>query len=245
MFLLIVPFFNSGRLNSIMYIYEITINKYKYIGSTKNKRKRKSDHLRLLKLKKHVNPFVQNVYNKYGDYEFKILEYCEDLEQMKMLEEQYIKEYKLKYDKCCMNILSCYGGGSEWRNYKTVEELKIYDYNRTRLPPEKRAQRNLKHSKTIQNIPRHERQHWYDNGAKKRSENIKERKNYTPINIQIFYPDGTTKFENYDTEALFFKGTNLEETSLRELKNRGEKVIKRRLKLTKHIFPIGTVLKLI
>jgi hypothetical protein len=136
-------------------------------------------------MKKHFNPFIQRVFDKHGEMTFTIIQTCDSLEEMKKTEEHYIEVYKEKYDKLCMNVLTSYGGGSEWRKYKTEEELKVLDYNRTRLSPEKRKQRNLTHSKTIQNIPKHERQHWYDNAAKKRSERIKERKNYTPINIQI------------------------------------------------------------
>jgi hypothetical protein len=228
-----------------MTIYEITIDSYKYVGSTKQlPSRRKNQHLRLLKTNKHFNPFLQIVYNKYNILNYKTIYECVSLDNMKEEEENHIKIYKEKYGKMCMNVLTTYGGGSEWRKYKTKEELKILDYNRTNFSPEQRKQMGIKQSKTIQSIPITERQDWYDRGAINRAKNIKQRKNYTPIIIDIIYPDGEVKSESYDTESLFFKNTNLEETSLRELKNNGEKKIKKRLYWTRHNYPVGTILKL-
>lgn len=226
-----------------MIIYEIKINKYRYIGSTKNKSKRKYTHLKLLKNNKHFNKFMQNVYNKHNEYEFIVLKFCKNKIEMQKTEEKYIKIYKKIYGDLCVNVLCKYGGGSEWRKYKSKDELKIHDYKRTRLSPEARIKRNKTHSETIKNIPADERKDWYARGAKKRADNIKFRKNYTPINLKITFLDGTIEYQNYDTENLFFKGTNLEETSLRELKKNGKKIIKKRLHWTRHNFPIGTILE--
>ena len=55
------------------YIYEVKIGDYYYIGKDmQNKRKR--EHLNLLLKNKHYNKFMQNVYNKYHEFHFKILE---------------------------------------------------------------------------------------------------------------------------------------------------------------------------
>lgn len=228
-----------------MVIYEIQIGEYFYVGSTKSKGKRKSRHLSTLKKGKHFNKFMQNVYDKYEAYNFKVLVECKTLDDMKYIEEETIKDYKSKYGKLCMNITTKYGGGSEWRNHKTEEELKIHDFNRTNLSPEKRKLRNTSHSQTIQNIPYEDRKDWYDRAVDTRLKNIKSRKNYNPISFKIILPSGETTVENYDTETQFFDNTKLEETSLRELKNTGEKIIKRRLHWTRHRFPVGTILKLI
>jgi hypothetical protein len=224
-------------------IYEVQISKYYYLGSTKNPRKRKTDHLRLLKNNTHYNKFMQNVYNKHIDYNFTILDRCKDQNEMENLEVDKIKEYKEKYGKHCMNILDIYGGGSAWRKYKTEEELKIHDYNRTRITPEKLKLRNKKHSDTVKNIPIDIRRDWYDRANITRSKNIKTRKNYTPINLKISYPSGNIEFKVYDTESMFFEDTKLEDSALRVIKNNGVKIIKKRLHWTRHNYPVGTIIE--
>lgn len=51
-------------------VYKITIGKHFYIGSSQDVYSRKSSHLSKLKLKKHPNKYMQNVYNKYGKENF-------------------------------------------------------------------------------------------------------------------------------------------------------------------------------
>lgn len=60
-------------------IYKINFNNgsYFYIGSAVNLNKRKSVHLHNLKNEKHCNKKMQNIYNKYNDFDFKILELVE------------------------------------------------------------------------------------------------------------------------------------------------------------------------
>jgi hypothetical protein len=226
-------------------IYEIAIGDRKYIGSTKDKRKRKTNHLRLLRDNKHFNPIMQAAYNKYEEYNFQVLVETDDELEMKKLEEQYIAKYKEKHGDLCMNVLLSYGGGSEWRKYKTTEELKIYDSKRWNLTPEQKELKNKRHSETVQSIPRSERQEWYDRAKTTLAKNIKTHKSYKPIHIQITFPDGTFQIEHYDTEPLFCAGTGLENTSLWNLKKDGVKTIKKRLHWTRHNFPVGTVLTLI
>lgn len=228
-----------------MVIYEIKMGDYFYVGSSKNGKRRKLQHLWKLKRSEHFNKFMQNVYDTHDDFNFTILKECETIEDMKCSEESTIEKYKCLYGDKCMNLTTKYGGGSEWRNHKTEEELKIIDYNRTHLSPEKQIIRNQNHSQTIQNIPYADRKDWYLRAADSRAKNIKDRKNYSPIKFEIILPDGNVSIENYDTETEFFNNTCLEETSLRELKNSGEKIIKRRLCWTRHRFPVGTVLRII
>jgi hypothetical protein len=228
-----------------MVIYEIKIQDYRYIGSTKNKRTRYNSHINNLKKNKHYNKFMQNVYNKHNNLDFTILETCADVNSMKILEEEYIKEYKNKYGDLCMNILSKYGGGSEWRKYKTPDELEKIDHNRLHLSPETQQKRNKTHSETVKSISFEIRKEWYDRANKTRADNIKNRKNYKPIHIKITFPNENSHCEHYDSESLFFKGTGLEDTSLRELKNTGKKLIKKRLHWTKHKFPVGTLIEII
>lgn len=226
----------------MFYIYEIKCGDYVYIGSTSNKRKRKTEHLRKLKSKTHVNKFFQNVYNKYQTYEFSIIKECISLEIMKMEEEQYILSYKELYDKKCMNILIKYSGGNEWRKYKTVEELQIIDAKRINLSPEKRKKRNSKHRQTLQNKDPEEKRITYEKRLKTLNQNKKRWKSFK---VKITYPDDKTILEIFESELDFFTKTNLEETSLRELKNTGIKIIKKRLYWTRHNYPVKTTLEIV
>ena len=59
-------------------IYRINLgNGNFYIGSASNLRRRKLEHIRLLKSAKHHNLRMQNSWNKYGLFDFSILEQCE------------------------------------------------------------------------------------------------------------------------------------------------------------------------
>lgn len=62
-----------------IYAFVNKINGMFYIGSATIFRKRWDLHLNELRKNKHKNPYLQNVYNKYGEinFQFIILEYCE------------------------------------------------------------------------------------------------------------------------------------------------------------------------
>lgn len=70
-------------------IYQILIGEKGYIGSTNNLTRRKQEHKTLLKTNKHCNQKLQNRYNKYKLFEFKILCEC-SVEDLDKLENQYI-----------------------------------------------------------------------------------------------------------------------------------------------------------
>ena len=59
------------------------------IGSTNNLERRMSEHLNFLEKKKHANVFMQNVYNKYKTFSYKILK------SFKTREEAYFYEQNL------------------------------------------------------------------------------------------------------------------------------------------------------
>lgn len=72
-------------------IYQILIGEKGYIGSTNNLTRRKHEHKTLLKGDKHCNQKLQNRYNKYRLFEFKILCKCA-VEDLDKLENQYIED---------------------------------------------------------------------------------------------------------------------------------------------------------
>ena len=77
-------------------VYEIKLGSdFSYIGSTKNLKKRCSQHLSQLNSNIHVNKNIQNDFNKYGldSFQFSILETTNDHDTALKLEEKIINEY--------------------------------------------------------------------------------------------------------------------------------------------------------
>lgn len=74
----------------------LIINNKKYIGSTKDLRRRIVQHKSDLKHNHHHNLYLQHLYNKYGEFELKILETDLSLTEIELLEKekQYILFYK-------------------------------------------------------------------------------------------------------------------------------------------------------
>lgn len=79
-------------------IYIILIDKYFYIGSTKSFKKRKHEHINMLKNSKHPNNKMQNVYNKHCCFDFHILERLEENELIEV-EQDYLNFY-FGLDRC-------------------------------------------------------------------------------------------------------------------------------------------------
>jgi|10_taG_2_1085330.scaffolds.fasta_scaffold109711_2 hypothetical protein len=84
-------------------IYTITCNKNgrKYIGCSTELPRRKASHFRNLKKQKHVNRYLQNDYNKYGDdsFEFEVIEEHPNDTSFKELEKREVRlilEYRQK-----------------------------------------------------------------------------------------------------------------------------------------------------
>ena len=59
-------------------IYKLTINNKNYVGMTTNIDRRKRAHTCTLQLGRHRNKYLQNAYNKYGDFDFEVLEETAD-----------------------------------------------------------------------------------------------------------------------------------------------------------------------
>jgi len=78
-------------------IYEIknAVNNKKYIGMSKNIKKRWQKHKNMLKKNKHINKHLQNAYNKYGKefFKFSVLEKVSNVDVLVEKEAFYIKKY--------------------------------------------------------------------------------------------------------------------------------------------------------
>jgi len=70
-------------------VYELVIGKKKQIGSTSRLEKRIREHRVALEAGNHCNQKIQNAYNKYKSFEFRVLSYHETREQA------YIEEQRL------------------------------------------------------------------------------------------------------------------------------------------------------
>lgn len=70
----------TNALNIGVYRWINTTNGMSYIGSSKNLRKRKAEHIRKLVANRHENPKFQNAWNKYGEtsFKFELLALCNE-----------------------------------------------------------------------------------------------------------------------------------------------------------------------
>ena len=105
-------------------IYKITIGpKGFYYGSSKKLNVRRRQHLRHLQNGKHSNVRMQKAWNKYKDFTFEIIEYCE-LGELLVTEQKYLDKWLS--NKNNFNFAHIAGGGC--RQYLTKEhKQKISD----------------------------------------------------------------------------------------------------------------------
>ncbi len=106
-------------------VYQITNlknNKF-YIGSTSEFKVRKRKHLWDLRNNKHVNSYLQNSYNKYGEefFEFKILIECEDIKEK---EQEFLDN--LDFTKA-YNISNKAVGGDMIKTFSLERQKEIYN----------------------------------------------------------------------------------------------------------------------
>jgi len=88
------------KYSGVYIITNIESNNY-YIGSSYNMFNRISQHKSELKKKKHTNPILQKVYNKYGleNFKFEVLAKCPK-EYLIKLEQWFIDKMKPEYNIC-------------------------------------------------------------------------------------------------------------------------------------------------
>ena len=107
------------------YIYKITnlVNGKVYIGQTLNPSKRFKKHIYSLKNNSHYNIYLQNSWNKYGidNFEFKIINSANKLNDANLLEIQYIKLYHSTNPTYGYNIES--GGKNSSPSEKTKTKI--------------------------------------------------------------------------------------------------------------------------
>jgi len=106
-------------------IYQILnqITNKRYIGSTINFGKRKSEHFRKLKYNSHHSILLQNSYNKYGcdNFVFSIIELIDDNTKLLEREQYFLDLLKPEYNICISSSAPMMG---RKHSKETIEKLK-------------------------------------------------------------------------------------------------------------------------
>jgi group I intron endonuclease len=111
-----------GKL--VVYLIKNLVNGKVYVGSSSNFEDRKKRHLRLLEKNKHHSKKIQHSWNKYGkdNFIFDILEYVNDLNDLKNREQFYIDLFESYNDEYGYNICK---KSDRTIGYKHTDETKI------------------------------------------------------------------------------------------------------------------------
>ena len=112
-------------------IYKITnlVNNYFYVGSSVNIGSRFSNHRSTLRHNRHINPKLQNAWNKYGEnnFEFKIIEIC-DPSKVYQIEQKYLNKIQKSYN--VYNIVFMVGGFPNQRGDKNPRWVNVIAKNK-------------------------------------------------------------------------------------------------------------------
>jgi group I intron endonuclease len=124
-------------------------NDYYYYGQAINLNRRKSTHTESAKKNKHKNPKVQNLVNKYGIFNFEIIQYSNN-EELDMLEQIYLDKYF--GDKNCCNICPI-ASSSKGRKYdKEVLERMRSNREKGRMKGSKNPFYGKKHTQETKDL---------------------------------------------------------------------------------------------
>ncbi len=131
----------------IYLIYSVSNNKV-YVGQTKNFNRRKKQHFQELKVFKHRNSFLQNIYNKYGKDGLIFIPF---LECEKQLLNKYELETAMSLNKEDLINLGVIGGSIETMSSDT--KLKIGVANKGKKHTEE-AKKKMSESRKGKKLPR-------------------------------------------------------------------------------------------
>jgi len=104
-------------INNVIYIIENTLNNKKYVGSSKNFNKRKTQHFSTLKLGTHHNAYLQRAYNKYGKAVFTCYVVEDNVKDLFEREQSWIDELSPEYN------IGSVGGGDNLSKHPDKENI--------------------------------------------------------------------------------------------------------------------------
>lgn len=106
---ILLPIDKINENRAGIYALVNTINQHKYIGQTKNFKKRKKTHFDLLRKQKHNNPYLQNAWNLYGgSFIFCVIEFIPDMAFMNEMEKYWIDYFHSEYNIIRDPTKNCY-----------------------------------------------------------------------------------------------------------------------------------------
>lgn len=177
-------------------IYLIKIDKYYYIGSSNNINKRFKRHLSELKRNNHFNKFLQNLYNKHKEYNFFLLETCEE-ENLLKIEQDYIDIYY--NEKYCVNLTKSVSAVMRGRVFSL-------EHRRNLSIASKRQKMSEEHKEKLRQLSIGRK--WNENQKNKCRRNPKNGKdNFLSKPIELCFLDGNIK--TYECVAMAAKELNV------------------------------------
>lgn len=170
-------------------VYQITWpSGHYYVGSSSDLDRRKRTHANRLKGRRHVNPHMQAVFNKYGPGRFEVLELCPP-EEVREIEQEHLDREFEEGSKLFLNIsTNAIGGRGKWSDQsraklsKTRTGMKFSDEHRA-------------------NIARARRESWYkepEDARRARVAKISKSHARNADGIRVTFPDG--RVEEYETQ---------------------------------------------
>jgi len=120
--------------NDVCGIYKITndLTNKCYVGQSVNIKKRIAEHFRTLRKGEHANSKLQNAFNKYGEnaFSWSIEVYCEDPEEMDLIEEAFISGEAHFEEELFFNIASFAKAPMRGKNHTEESKRKIREGRR-------------------------------------------------------------------------------------------------------------------
>lgn len=159
-------------MDSGIYLIECLANNKKYVGKTKDLKKRWNQHVWELNNDKHFNKYLQNAWNKYGanNFIFSILEYVETEDERNIKEDYFIK----KLETIVPNGMNFKGGGWGGGSFSDETRKKMSD----NMIGNKRSLGNKQSEETIQ-------KRIASTTGKKRSEEVRRKMSKAKAGIKL------------------------------------------------------------
>lgn len=200
---------NIGKISGIYKIINKIDGKY-YVGSSKHIYKRWRKHKSLLRHNKHLNDYLQNAFNLYGEsnFEFIIVEKCL-IENLKKIEQKYLDLAKsTQNDNYNLNFDASGGDHS----FHSLEKIRLGRINFFKNPENRKIASEIS------------KKQWNNPEFKK----TRLGKNHSSYNNKIYqFYNTKTKIIELCTMNEFYTKYNLERTNVWALCNNKAKSVKK------------------